>query len=118
MEKVDEKWLKVHGWTYLCDEVTEEWPYKHEKSIKHHIVYVKSVGNINMKWGKYKQARWEHTFYRNYIVSDSGKVWLRSTSNYYMFGAFGDMFRVENKLSHRKFDVEKIENACKLCGVE
>lgn len=117
-EKVDEKWLKVHGWTCWHNEVTEEYPYKHEKSIKHNVVYVKDVGNINMKCGKYKRARWEHTFIRNFIVSDSGKQWLRSTSNYYMFGAFGDKFHVENTVSNRKFKAEKIEAACKLCGID
>ena len=118
MEKVDEKWLKKNGWTCWHDEVTEEWPYKHEKCVKHHVIYVKSIGNINMKWGKYKRARWEHTYTRSYFVSDSGKEWLRGTSNYYMFDAFGDHFQVENRISHRKFDAEKIEAACTLCGIK
>ncbi len=119
MEKVDEKWLKANGWTCWYDEVKESWPYTNEKSIEHHVVYVKKVGNANMKRGKYKFARWEHTFIRNYTVSvRTGQQWLRSTSNYYMFGAFGDMFTVKNNVVHRKFDAEKIKTACKLCGIE
>ena len=119
MEKVDEKWLKTNGWTCWHDEVKEYWPYTNEKSIEHHVVYVKKVGDVNMKWGKYKLARWEHTFIRNYTVSKrTGQQWLRSTSNYYMFGAFGDMFTVKDNIAHRKFDAEKIKTACKLCGIE
>ena len=38
--------------------------------------------------------------------------------NYYIFGAFGDKFEVGNRISHRKFDVEKIEAACTLCGIK
>lgn len=108
-EKVDEKWLKAHGWTCWHDEVTEEYPYTNEKSIKHHVVYIK---------GKSKMARWDHTFIRDFIVSNSGKQRLRGTSNYYMFDAFGDKFHVKNIISFRKFKAEKIETACKLCGID
>ena len=118
MEKVDEKWLKKNGWTCWVDEVTEKWDLS-TKIITHHTVYVKSIGNINMKCGKYKRARWEHTYSRSYLVSKrTGKEYFQGTSNYYMFGAFGDMFSVENRISHRKFDAEKIEAACTLCGIK
>lgn len=116
MEKVDEKWLKRNGWKCWIDEVTEDWDYN-TKFITHHAVYVKSEGTISSK--KYKRARWDHTYRRKYLVSKkTGKEYFIGTSNYYMFGAFGDGFNVENSISHRKFDVEKIKDACKLCGIE
>ena len=34
-----------------------------------------------------------------------------------MFSAFGDKFSVENSISHKKFDAEKIKAACTLCGI-
>ena len=116
MEKVDEKWLKKNGWTCWHDEVTEEWNYS-TKTITHHVIYVKTVGNITSR--KYKRARWEHKYSRNYLVSKkTGNEYLNGTSNFYMFGAFGDNFNVDNRISHRKFDAEKIEAACTLCGIK
>jgi hypothetical protein len=116
MEKVDEKWLKKNGWTCWHDEVTERWEYS-TKIITHHTVYVKSVGDINKK--DYKRARWEHTYKRCYLVSKkTGNEYFQGTSNFYMFSAFGDMFKVENNISHRKFEAEKIEAACTLCGIK
>ena len=119
MEKVDEKWLKKNGWTCWHDEVTESWEYS-TKIITHHTIYVKSIGDPNSRrWGKdYKRARWEHTFKRSYLVSKkTGNEYFQGTSNYYMFGAFGDGFDIDNRISHRKFPVEKIEAACVLCGI-
>ena len=116
MEKVDEKWLKKNGWACWEDEVkiVEETP--HSKVIEHHTIYTKSVGNINnMK--TYKRARWDHTFRRSYIIGKSGKEYLRGTSNFYVFGAFGDGFETNNRISHRKFESDKIEAALKLCGI-
>ena len=120
MEKVDEKWLKKNGWTCWHDEVTESWDYS-TKTITHHTIYVKSIGDPNSRrWGKdYKRARWEHTFKRSYLVSKkTGNEYFQGTSNYYMFGAFGDGFDIDNTISHRKFHVEKIQAACTLCGIK
>ena len=118
MEKVDEKWFKKNGWFCWVDEVkvTEDSP--RHKTIEHHTVYIKAVGNNGMKYGKYKRARWDHYYSRSYLVGKSGKEYLQGTSNYYIFGAFGDKFEVGNRISHRKFDVEKIEAACTLCGIK
>ena len=122
MEKVDEKWLKKNGWTCRKDEVTESWDYySTTKTITHHTIYVKSIGDPNSRrWGKdYKRARWEHTFERSYLVSKkTGNEYFQGTSNYYMFGAFGDGFDIDNTISHRKFHVEKIQAACTLCGIK
>ena len=116
MCKVDEKWLKANGWTCWHDETTESWNYS-TKTTTHHVVYVKTVGNVNNK--KYKMARWEHKYSRSFIVGKkSGNEYLNSTSNYYMFGAFGDGFGVDNKISHHKFDSEKIGATCTLCGIK
>ena len=120
MCKVDEKWLKKNGWTCWHDEVTESWDYN-TKTITHHTIYVKSTGNPNSRrWGKdYKRARWEHKFSRSYLVSKkTGNEYFQGTSNYYMFGAFGDGFDIDNRISHRKFESEKIEAACTLCGIK
>lgn len=118
MEKVDEKWLKKNGWTCWHDEVTESWDHS-TKTITHHVIYVKTVGNVGMKCGKYKRARWEHKYSRSFLVSKvTGNEYFKSTSNYYMFSAFGDLFNVDNRISHRKFDAEKIEAACVLCGIK
>ena len=116
MCKVDEKWLKANGWTCWVDETTQSWDYS-TKTITHHTVYVKSVGNVSNK--NYKRARWEHKYSRSYIVNKkSGNEYFQGITNFYMFGAFGDGFCVDNKISHRKFDSEKIEAACTLCGIK
>lgn len=114
MEKVDEKWLKKNGWTCWVDEVKtiEETPYF--KNVEHHTVYVKSVGDIN----DYRKARWDHYFRRSYLITEPGKEVLYGTSNYYMFGAYGDGFHVNNNVSHRKYDSEKIKTSLKLCGID
>lgn len=116
MCKVDEKWLKENGWTCWVDKTTESWDYN-TKTITHHTVYVKTVGNVNNK--KYKRARWEHKYRRSFIVNKkSGNEYPNGVSNFYMFGAFGDGFYVDNKISHYKFESEKIEAACTLCGIK
>jgi len=118
MEKVDEKWLKRNGWKCWVDEVTEDWDYS-TKSITHHTIYTKSLGTVNLKYGKYKRARWEHKYTQRFLVSNkTGNKYFIGVSNYYMFSAFGDKFSVENSISHRKFDAEKIKAACTLCGIE
>lgn len=119
MDKVDEKWLKANGWTCWVDEVKEDWVYS-TKIITHHTIYVKSMGDINKKKSKdYKRARWEHIYSRRYLVNqNTGNEYFEGTSNSYLFGVFGDGFRIDNKFSHRKFPVEKIEAALKLCGIK
>jgi hypothetical protein len=116
MCKVDEKWLKKNGWTLWVDETTESWNFN-TKTITHHVIYVKSVGNVNDR--KYKRARWEHKYSRSYLVNKrTGNEYPSGISNHYMFGAFGDGFDINNRISHRKFESEKIDAACTLCGLK
>lgn len=118
MDKVDEKWLKEHGWECFNDDVIVEQETSFSKTIKHHTTYYKRVGS-NRDMRTYKRARWDHTYERYYLIGKkTGKERLQSTSNYYIFSSFGDGFEVDNKISHRKFPAEKVEAALKLCGIE
>ena len=98
MCKVDEKWLKANGWKELLIHTSD--------GNKKHTIYTLGKGTK-------KFARLDHHFEKH--PDWRGKL---HKSNWYEFFCCGNGFKVENKISYRKFESEKIEAACTLCGIK
>jgi hypothetical protein len=111
MEKVTEKWFKDHGWKKYEDK-TKEGDYDdisgYEKTVRHSVQYSLQTKDIN--------ARWDCIVY----VTPPGRYnRKKKVERFYMFWARGkNGFQVENRISHRRFNVDQIEQALKVIGFE
>ena len=105
MEKVTEKWFKDHGWKKYEDKYMVPG---YESAVRHSIQYSLNTDNIN--------ARWDCVVY----VTPPGRCNSKKrVERFYMFWARGkNGFQIENKISHRRFDVDQIEHALKVIGFE
>jgi len=110
MEKVDEKWLKKNGWRCTVDETAEQYKTYYSRAVTHTVSYNKGIGKAF--------AIWTHTYTRYYRTDNRGKEYLDGTSNFYGVYASGNGFKIENKVSYRKFTSDKVEAALKVCGVD
>ena len=117
MEKVDEKWLKAHGWQCTLDDTYETDKTTFGKTVTHRVVY--DFVNGEHQGNDYKHASWAHTYSKYYELGYvTGKETQVGTSNFYEFCAMGNGFTVKNKIAYRKFTDEQIESALKVCGIE
>ena len=104
MEKINDKWLKEHGWVKVdTTDVDESGTKRH--STKYYMAKDKLYAKIERVVETYQERRFRST--------------KSSVSRYYMFWAWGNNgFTVENRITHFNFNQDTVIAALRTVGFD
>ena len=113
--KISNKYLKSTGWSEWIDEKNEDAGNhmgEHTYSKHEHFMIDKYDKNRSRHLRR-SFARLDH-FYRK----TTNKWGDCKISNYYMFTAHGNNYKVETGVIYKKMDIDTLENILKLVGIK